>query len=297
MASLEPIAVNLISSALSTATTKSYNNTIQEYSKFISSMAPSSTIFPATPGHIVFYISHLFQKGLVASTITSKLSPIAYYHKINSYPDPTSSFIVQKALLGAKKLAPSGDSRLPISIPMLEKLMHQVQFTSMSPYSATMIRSMMSLAFYGLLRPGEITDSANNLLIHQVQLHSDYIDIMFTRFKHHVGPPVHIQVSAHPGSSCPVSALRQYLSVRGLGPGPLYCTFTGKPITYHTLSTWFKSLLIRCDFPPHINLHSFRIGAATQASINLIPNAQIQMMGRWHSSAFQKYIRVPKISL
>ena len=297
MVALEPVAVNLISSALSSSTTKSYNATLQDYSRFISTLTPNAKIFPATPGHIVYYIAHLHQRGLVASTITSKLSPIAYFHKINQYQDPTSSFIVQKALSGVKKLSPSGDSRLPISIPMLDSLMSQVRHSSMSPYSATMMRSMMSLAFYGFLRPGEITDSINNLQLNQVQLHQDSIEITFTRFKHHVGPPVIIQISVHPGPTCPVAALRQYLLARGSKPGPLFCTFTGRPIPYHTLSMWFKSLLIRCGLSSSVNLHSFRIGAATQASVNKIPNSQIQQMGRWNSNAFQRYIRIPKIQL
>ena len=297
MASLEQVAVNLISSSLSASTTKNYNTTLREYSAFISKLHPNVSPFPANPGHLVYYIAHLFQKGLVSSTIVTKLSPISYYHKLKSFPDPTTSFLVQKALTGAKKLAPSGDSRIPVSIPMLEQLMTQIHKTSMSPYAITMMKSMMSLSFYGFLRPGEITDSPNNLLLHQVQLNLDNIIITFNRFKHHVGPPVQIQISSHPGATCPVAALRQFLSMRGSGSGPLYSTFTGRPITYHTLSTWFKSLVLRCGFSSHTNLHSFRIGAATQAYINQVPSSQIQLMGRWNSTAYQKYIRIPKINL
>ena len=297
MASLEPIAVNLISSALSTNTTKNYNATLKEYSSFIAKLQPSSQPFPANPGHLVYYIAHLFQRGLVSSTITTKLSSISYFHKIKSYPDPTSSFIVQKALSGAKKLSPSGDSRIPISIPMLQQLMTQIHHTSMSPYAITMMKSMMSLSFYGFLRPGEITDSPNNLLLQQVQLNHDNIVITFTKFKHHVGPPVQIQISAHPGITCPVAALRQFISIRGMRSGPLYSTYTGRTVTYHTLSSWFKSLIIRCDLSPHTNLHSFRIGATTQAFINNIPSTTIQQMGRWNSTPYMKYIRVPRINL
>ena len=156
---------------------------------------------------------------------------------------------------------------------------------------------MMTLAYYGFLRPGEITDSTNNIYLHQVQLQPASIMITFQRFKHHTGPPVSINIASHPGITCPVTALHNYLSQRGMSPGPLFCTHTGHPITYHTLSMWFKSLLIRCNMPQHINLHSFRIGAATDAYIRGVSSSDIKIMGRWNSSAYQRYIRVPRINL
>ena len=41
------------------------------------------------------------------------------------------------------------------------------------------------------------------------------------------------------------------------------------------------------------NTHSFRIGAATSASLANISDTHIQMLGHWRSSAFQRYIRPP----
>ena len=43
----------------------------------------------------------------------------------------------------------------------------------------------------------------------------------------------------------------------------------------------------------HYNTHSFRIGAATSASPANISDTHIQMLGRWRSNAFQRYIRPP----
>ena len=39
--------------------------------------------------------------------------------------------------------------------------------------------------------------------------------------------------------------------------------------------------------------HSFRIGAATSAALAGIEDSTIQLLGRWQSGAFLRYIRTP----
>ena len=39
--------------------------------------------------------------------------------------------------------------------------------------------------------------------------------------------------------------------------------------------------------------HSFRIGAATSAALARIKDRTIQLLGRWQSGAFLRYIRTP----
>jgi len=41
------------------------------------------------------------------------------------------------------------------------------------------------------------------------------------------------------------------------------------------------------------NLHSLRIGAATSASLAKLPETHIQILGRWRSDAFKRYIKPP----
>jgi hypothetical protein len=42
--------------------------------------------------------------------------------------------------------------------------------------------------------------------------------------------------------------------------------------------------------------HSFRIGAATHAASLGYADSEIQAMGRWKSSAFKRYVRIPKVT-
>ena len=53
-------------------------------------------------------------------------------------------------------------------------------------------------------------------------------------------------------------------------------------------------LVLRRCFPdlPNINTHSFRIGGASAAASAGVPDSQIQILGRWSSDAYRRYIHV-----
>ena len=58
--------------------------------------------------------------------------------------------------------------------------------------------------------------------------------------------------------------------------------------------TAFKSLVAELKLDKQCyNTHSLRIGAATSASLSNMLDTHIQLLGRWRSNAFQRYIRPP----
>ena len=44
----------------------------------------------------------------------------------------------------------------------------------------------------------------------------------------------------------------------------------------------------------HYSSHNFRIGAATAAALAGMPDHAIQLLGRWKSDTFKRYIRPPQ---
>ena len=97
---------------------------------------------------------------------------------------------------------------------------------------------------------------------------------------------------------CPVSALLAYLAVRPSTPGPLFLLSSGVPLSRQVLITEIRCALASAGLDTSLfNGHSFRIGAATSASLAGVPDSTIQQMGRWKSSAFTRYLRPPVQSM
>ena len=268
-----------------------------QFQQFVASLPLKYQATYPNPGLITLFIAHLFDKGISSATITSKLSSLSYYCKLVGIEDHVQAFIVQKALVGVRKLAPSQDLRMPITLSILESLIRNTSFVTDSYYESIMLKAMLSLAFYGLLRPGEMTDSINNLYVHSLQLHSGHLEIKFYRFKHRQGPPIVIHISQQANVTCPVMLVKAYIAQRGRAPGPLFCERPVKPVTYRTFYNWFHNLVRLCNVQGTYNLHSFRVGGATFAAMKGMTDCQIKQLGRWRSSAYSGYIRMPRISL
>ena len=297
MADLESISIDLLQASLTPATVKSYNSTLVQFQQFLSSLDPRYQGLPANPGQVVLFISELYKSGLTASTISSKMSAISYYHKLNSLPDPLSHFIAQKALAGVRKLASSCDVRLPITLNMLQSLLDSAKWVTRSHYYTKLLKAMMCLSFFALLRPGEVTDSPHNLRFDQVQVVDHQITVTFLSFKHYNGQPVSLIIPPQNQAPCPVEALREYLVARKSAPGPLFCHIGSKPISYSQYSAWFHELLKVLSIKQVYGLHSFRIGCASLAASRNISSVMIKQMGRWHSDAYSRYIRIPVIKI
>lgn len=165
---------------------------------------------------------------------------------------------------------------------------------------------MYLLAFHGFLRVGELAMNKSGthvLQYHDVAICCDSngcpskLEITFRSFKGHYNiRPVTLSLQCNTSSTatCPVVALHQYLSKRGSMAGPLFCFPNGTPVTYNYFSTFLQQSLKWAGLA-HLpySTHSFRIGAASYAASQGVVDADIQQMGRWHSNAFKRYIRLP----
>ena len=94
---------------------------------------------------------------------------------------------------------------------------------------------------------------------------------------------------------CPVSAIIDYLRLRGDRKGTFFLDPNGKMVTKSWFVEQIRSVLSSVGAPQHQYAgHSFRIGAATIAAMAGVEDSVIQALGRWHSAAFLQFIRTPK---
>jgi hypothetical protein len=94
---------------------------------------------------------------------------------------------------------------------------------------------------------------------------------------------------------CPVVALLAYLAVRGGQEGPLFQHDDRRPLTKAAFVDQVRRTLTLAGVEERSYAgHSFRIGAATAAATAGVDDSLIQTLGRWKSSAYLAYIRVPR---
>jgi len=262
------------------------------------------------PTTLALFIAYLFDHKYASSTVNTYVSALGYYHRLAGLSDPTKTFYVIEMLKGYGKKSHKVDSRLPITLPILVRIMQAGDIICISPYRSLMFRAMCSLAFFAFLRIGEITGSSKTqstsnavLNLSQVSRQSaenGYVlsmKVTFLDFKHHYNQNNVSIVVTRQSKACPVQALLNYVSVRGTTNGPLFVNQDGSLVLRSEFTNMLSSALRICDLDPNrYKGHSFRIGAATYAAEQGFSDAKIRYMGRWKSDAFKKYIRISSLN-
>jgi integrase len=251
------------------------------------------------------FIGFLFDKNLSATTIASHISAISYIHKISALPDPTNTFIVKKILKGTQNLKTNLDARMPITKPILVKILNAVDHTVPDLYNRTLLKAVFLLAFHAFLRLGELAirnraQFGNVLQKNDVVFDDQGVQIVLRHFKNiKNNQPVTIFLSPSISETiCPVRALQQYVELATHTTGPLFTFRSGSPVSHSYVVQQLKSALkfssLDCN---QYKGHSFRIGAATEAANLGFSENYIQQLGRWHSNAIKRYIRINSFHL
>ena len=111
---------------------------------------------------------------------------------------------------------------------------------------------------------------------------------------------VYIYLGKMGNELCPVAAVAAYMVVRGRaeGPPPFFRFASGTPLLPELLVKHMRTALLPhgIDASQYLG-HSFQIGAATTAAAIGVEDAMIKTLGRWQSSAYQLYVRIPRDSL
>ena len=263
--------VNMLAHAApAKSTNTAYNRTWSLFIEFARTTKQPCTL-PVSTYTLALFVAYLYQHNMSAASIRTHLSAVAYLHKMVGYPSPTESFFISKLVKGVSVIAPTGDIRYPVTLPILCSTLSTLPQIARSHYSSVLFFAMMSTAFYVFLRCSEMCQSQHNIHYHQVFISPDlsYAEITFLHFKHSVqNRPFIIRIDAKP-IDCPVKILADYMTLRGNQPGYLFCSPDGKAVTRNALTSVLNTALKVLKLPnSHYKLHSFRIGAATAALLN-----------------------------
>ena len=226
-------------------------------------------------------------------------------HIEQGFPDPIANCLrLQIVVRGIKRCQGSSSSS---HLPITDDLMLLIwQSLDLCLPDHLMFWAACSLGYFGFLRASEFT--VPNLASFSPSLNLGVQDIavdslsapscMRVKIKGSKTDPFRKGAYIHIGRGrpplCAVHSVISYLASRGDRSGPLFLFQNGQPLSHALLMDW---LLASANIPGNFSSHSFRIGAATVAARNGVPDHLIQALGRWSSSAYQLYIRTPSESL
>ena len=121
--------------------------------------------------------------------------------------------------------------------------------------------------------------------------------LTFNNYKHNYNQRPFSLIIEQQQPFCPVQLMLDYLTLRGLESGPPFLSTNGCSMPRQRFVSHLSLALKHCGLnPAFYKGHSFRIGAASHAAHRGFTDAQIRIMGRWRSNAFQKYIHVSSLS-
>ena len=82
---------------------------------------------------------------------------IRLFSQIFRPSDPSKAFFIIQILNGYGKIGSRLDSRLPITLPVLNRIIESSAKLSLSQYQRSQLQAMCSTAFFAFLRIGEIS--------------------------------------------------------------------------------------------------------------------------------------------
>ena len=294
-------------SSLQPSSLPTYRRAWRLYNTFsIDIFGQSACPLPLPPSNLAIFIAYLYKHNYASSTVNTYVSALGYIHRLAGVADPTKVFFIMEMLKGYGKVRARLDTRLSITVSILERMCTNCALVLNCEYIACRFKAMCTTDFYAFMRIGEITSSkqaADVIQLSQVTKLSNAsgfiasFKLTFHQFKHHYNqPPVSIIIPRQPGV-WPVENLLRYFSLRGSLPGPLFQQLTGAPVTRSEFDEWLARVITHCGLDStKYKGHSFRIGAASHAAACGYSDSQIRLLGRWKSDAFKRYIRLASFS-
>ena len=270
------------------------------------------TPFPLSEPILCRFVAYLVTTGLSFQSIRQYLSALRYYQLSTGGPDPSfaSLFQLHYVLRGVQRSHPlyTRPKRLPITPAVLRLLYHQWSHVH-GDFNSACLWAASCLGFFAFMRSGEFTCQSwstyhsSMLSLGDIEVYSrTNSSVMHVTLRRSKTDIVGVVITIHIGRThnllCPVSAVLAYLSIRPATPGPLFLLQSGMPLSRHYLVTAIRrALSLEGMDTAQFHGHSFRIGAATTAAQVGLPDSTIQLLGRWRSSVFTRYLRPPVQSL
>lgn len=297
--------IRLQEAGLATSTMAAYNSAYRSYQLFC--IRFSLPLFPLDEPTLQRYVADL-SKSVSYQTIKVYLAGIQYHsHMSGSRISITSMVRLYYLLRGIRRTQGSTftrNRRQPITTHHLYMIKFRLPLLNYTVLQRLALRTASSVAFFGLLRCSEYTcasssqfDPLVDLMVRNVTI-APNLSIMSLRIKASKTDPFRsgctVRIGRVDNDLCAVRLMHQYIKIHPYPEGPLFVMHNSHFMTRNDVVVFIR----RC-FPSalDLNTHSFRIGGASAAASAGVANSTIQILGRWSSNAYQRYLHFSNTSV
>ena len=258
-------------------------------------------------------MSYLGREGLAHSTIKGIIWLQSRIRQINyGFPSPFDTPMpkLDQIIRGIKITRAKQGCTPKRKLLVTPVILRQIRSVWTGIGTETMLWAAATTCFFGFMRAGEVTceefDPSLHLAFEDVEAdsrtHPTYVQLTL---KASTTDPfrkgVHVVVGSTGNSLCLASAIFGYLKMKRNNPGPLLKWQDGTPLACSAFVARFRQALsvagyIESEVQQYPG-HSFRAGAASIAAALGVEDSLIKTLGRWESSAYLLYLRLPRENL
>ena len=264
---------------------------------------------PVCERHLCSFVAYLAKEGLKFRIIKVYLSAIRHMqieaampNSFKGAPMAHLEYVTRGIKKHEAETKEGQHPRLSITPPLVVKMKAVWELTG-ATHNTKMLWAASCLCFFAFLRVSELTvptEKAYNPSVH-LSVGDVAVDdacrpsLLRVTIKQ---SKINLFVGRTNSTLCLVAAVLDFLCVRGKKPGPLFIWADGWPLTRSRFAEEIRDALSRAGVDQsRYCTYSFRIGAATTAAVKGIEDSLIKMLGRWESTAYLQYVRIPRSQL
>ena len=253
--------------------------------------------FPSNPESVGLFVAWcLREKGYRLATVSGHLSAIRSYHLRRREDSPVDESVRRLLHSAARRLRERPGGKAALSPEHVREISRRIEGDGSR--LSIRNRAILLLGFASGMRRSEIA----GLALSDVRFVRRGLIVQLGATKTDQAGREGRVVAIMPGRrrvTDPVAALREWLSVRGRWPGPLFTRLTsGHVVTRQAISGDVVRLAVKAGLerigedPSAYGAHSLRAGMATAAAEHGAPDSSIMQRGGWRSHrTFLRYVR------
>ena len=257
--------------------------------------------------HTSLFCAHLVEQGIKSTTLRSYISAIKQTLSIIKYNWDNSLIMVNSITRACKLHNDTMITRFPINIGLLETLLFELDrfYSHSQPYLNIMFRALFLVAYYGLMRIGELALGDHSIKAKDIHIGCNKNKILLVLYSSKThgkeSNPQQIKISliqmagAIPRHYCPFTAITEYMGIRGKylsDSENLFILTDRSPVKPDTVCHLLCQLLSKIGLNPALyNCQSFRISRASDLVKFGINIETIKHLGCRKSNAVYRYLK------